>query len=293
MRLICLLTCLSICLMPGCLSNKEKTEITYLNYRYEPVKKRKAHLFMVEELRDSLMIRQYHNKETGAHYLTRTYQLQEDGFHCIEEERFYSDNTLQYLYILKGEGYQIGAQQEWHPNGRLKQVYYSPGQEGYWQSWYPNGQLRLRFHFHRGERQGWQSYWKEDGALLYQRYEGEFVEGDPSLEIFERPFMGAQTSQESFDRKPHLSNRVCEGDLLEFSYPKIAREAGIMGTGYFWLYVNEQGQVLDYEIKKSIHPILDISVIRRLFNCEYAPGITDQNPTAGWVLEQYRFSTPY
>lgn len=277
----------------ACVSTRYKTEITYLDYRYESAKKREASQFSVEVWQDSVLTRRYHRLVSGKHYLTRQFIPKAGRLHCILEERFYPDGTLQYQYTLKGEGYQIGPQQEWHPNGQLKQEYLSPGQEGYWRRWYPNGQLQLRFHYRKGVRHGWQSYWKEDGTLLYQCYEGEFVEGDPGLEIFDRPFLGAQTSQESFDRKPHLSNRVCEGDLLEFSYPKIAREVGIMGRCKVWVYVDEMGQVLDYEIKQSIHPILDISVIRRLFNCEYPPEITAQKPTAGWGLEQFRFSTPY
>lgn len=291
MRSFHFLSCLSICLMAGCFSHKEM--ITYLNYRLEPVKKRKAEIFMVEDHQVDLLIRQYHRKESGAHYLTRTYRSEEDDLHCIREERFYPDGTLQYQYTLKGEGYQIGPQVEWHPNGQLKQEYVSPGQEGYWRRWYPNGQLQLRFHYRKGERQGWQSYWNKEGTLLYQRYEGEVVEGNPEFEITRTPFEGPEASQESFDTPPRFSNRVCEGDFLGFNYPKIAREAGIMGTIYFWVYVDEIGQVLDYQIQKSIHPFLDNSVIRRAFNCGYEPGSKAQIPTSGWILQRQRFSTPY
>lgn len=291
MRSIRFFSCLSICLVAGCISHQEM--ITYLNYRLEPVKKRQADIFMVEDHQVNFLIRQYHRKETGAHYMTRTYQSKEDGFRCIQEERFYSDGTLRYRYMLAGEHYQIGPQQEWHPNGQLKQEYVSPGQEGFWRRWYPNGQLQLWFHYRKGERQGWQSYWDEEGTLLYQRYEGEFVEGDPALEIIKTPFEGPEASQPSFDIPPRFSNHVCEGDLFGSSYPKIARDAGIMGTIYFWVYVDKSGHVLDYQIQKSIHPILDNSVIRKQFNCGYEPGTKGQSPIDGWVLQRQSFSTPY
>lgn len=277
----------------ACVSTRYKNEITYLDYRYESVKKREASQFSVEVWQDSVLTRRYHRLGSGKHYLTRQFIPKAGRLHCILEERFYPDGTLQSQYTLKGEGYQIGPQQEWHPNGQLKQEYLSPGQEGYWRRWYPNGQLQLRFHYRKGVRQGWQSYWNEDGTMLYQRYEGEFAEGDPEFEIIRTPFEGLETSQIPFDIPPRFSNRVCEVDFFGFNYPKIARDAGITGTLYFWVYVDEMGKVLDYQIKKSIHPILDNSVIRRVFNCGYTPGTKAQNPIAGWVLQRQYFSTPY
>lgn len=289
MRSIHFFSCLSICLVAGCISHQEM--ITYLNYRLEPVKKRKADIFMVEDHQVNFLIRQYHKMETGGHYLTRTYQPKEDGFRCIKEERFYSDGTLQYRYTLAGEGYQIGPQLEWHPNGQLKQEYVSPGQEGYWRRWYSNGQLQLRFHYRKGERQGWQSYWNEDGTLLYQRYEGEFVEGDPVLEEIATPFLRPTAADAANSTARDMKDRWCLEEPFGVRYPKIARDAGIMGRGKYWVYVDEIGQVLDYEIQKSIHPILDNSVARGLFGCLFEQKVQNDNIQAGWMIRSAHFET--
>jgi TonB family protein len=87
-----------------------------------------------------------------------------------------------------------------------------------------------------------------------------------------------------FDVVPQVrdANRVRQA--LERAYPSSLRDWGISGQAEMWFFVNEQGAVDRFEIKKtSGNKLLDQAALKAAQAFEFTPGRLGDSPAAGWV----------
>ena len=94
--------------------------------------------------------------------------------------------------------------------------------------------------------------------------------------------MKLQTANESgfieVDKAPELITR------LNPEYPKIARLAGIQGTVYLKLLIDEKGNVAKAKIEQGVRDMLDESALKAARKAKFSPAILKDKPVKVWVV---------
>lgn len=76
----------------------------------------------------------------------------------------------------------------------------------------------------------------------------------------------------------------------EPEYPRLARQAGITGEVKVWVFVNEEGNVIDVSLCKSSGTTsLDEAAIKAAYKCKFKPGIQNGRPLKIWVAYDFEF----
>lgn len=74
-------------------------------------------------------------------------------------------------------------------------------------------------------------------------------------------------------------------------YPKVARDAGIMGTVVIRILVGSQGECKKFEVTRSPHPILTKAVVKYIDRLKFTPYISNKKPVSFWVSVPFFFET--
>lgn len=79
--------------------------------------------------------------------------------------------------------------------------------------------------------------------------------------------------------RPELKNRVQVRRALERNYPRGLQNAGVGGQVLFWFWIDEEGAVQKYEIKRSSgHQALDEAAERVVEIMEFSPAVDRGEP---------------
>ena len=94
--------------------------------------------------------------------------------------------------------------------------------------------------------------------------------------------MKLQTADESkfieVDKAPELITR------LNPEYPKKARLAGIQGTVYLKLLIDEKGNVAKAKIEQGVRDMLDESALKAARKAKFSPAMLKDKPVKVWVV---------
>ncbi len=83
---------------------------------------------------------------------------------------------------------------------------------------------------------------------------------------------------------PDLANRTEVGAALEEHYPPLLRDAGIGGAASVWMFISEEGEVVETQLKEtSGHRQLDEAALRVAGGMRFTPALNRDEPTAVWV----------
>ncbi len=92
------------------------------------------------------------------------------------------------------------------------------------------------------------------------------------------------------DTDPVLQDQSSIVALLERSYPENLKNAGIGGTVVFWLFVDENGTVANYEIKTSSgNTLLDQAAVPVVTQMRFSPAMSRDKPVGVWVDQPVTF----
>lgn len=89
------------------------------------------------------------------------------------------------------------------------------------------------------------------------------------------------------EREPRAKNHAQV--RRQMGYPEMAKEAGIEGTVVARVLVNEHGQVVDQQIVKGAHPVLDKVVEQNLDDLAFEPAIAGGDSIKFWVNLPFQF----
>lgn len=93
-----------------------------------------------------------------------------------------------------------------------------------------------------------------------------------------------------FEVAPVLRNRDESIALLQNVYPTQLRDAGVSGTVYLWINVDENGIVRDSQIERSSgYPELDIAARTVAHAMRFTPAQMRDKPAAVWISQQIDF----
>jgi len=131
------------------------------------------------------------------------------------------------------------------------------------------------------------AYGKEGRPVVEGQYsadarDGKWItqtKGGPKVETYENEKAASPGSTGDSSRTGYLNSIAFtvveqmpsfpggETGLMNFlgrniTYPKMARDAGAQGTTYVMFVVNEYGDVVDIKIDRSVHPSIDMEVMR-------------------------------
>lgn len=76
----------------------------------------------------------------------------------------------------------------------------------------------------------------------------------------------------------------------EIGYPAIARDAEIEGTVIAQVLVDEQGKVIQHQIVRSAHPVLDRSVEAKLKKLSFTPAVQNGEAIRSWINVPFQFT---
>ncbi len=208
-----------------------------------------------------------------------------------------SSKVSLYTYSdLDGGKYKTGIRNgdnfRWHPNGQLADKgYYSDNKlEGMYQNWHQNGQLQYVMQYKGGLLQDTLKGYDEQGRLrrleVYQddkMLAGEVYGEDGAAQDFfpmrELPiFPGGEANMLRF-----LSQTI--------KYPKKAIKAKIAGLVVLSFMVQENGQITDLDVIKTLSPETDQEAVRVVQAMPaWEPGKEEGKPVAMRFVLPVRYS---
>lgn len=71
---------------------------------------------------------------------------------------------------------------------------------------------------------------------------------------------------------------------LKPEYPQLAKLAGIEGTVYLKLLIDEKGKVEKAKVEQGIKDMLDEAALSAAKNAEFSPAVLNNNPVKVWVI---------
>ena len=80
------------------------------------------------------------------------------------------------------------------------------------------------------------------------------------------------------DKGPELISR------LNPEYPKLAKLAGIQGTVYLKLLIDEKGNVEKIKIEQGVKDMLDESALKAAKKAKFSPAMLKDKPVKVWVV---------
>lgn len=91
---------------------------------------------------------------------------------------------------------------------------------------------------------------------------------------------------------PRILNQQQVQQALVRNYPAMLRDAGIGGSVIIWLLIDEDGKVIDSELKESSgHKALDDAALRVGEVIRFSPGMNRENKVKVWVALPVTFTT--
>lgn len=72
--------------------------------------------------------------------------------------------------------------------------------------------------------------------------------------------------------------------ILNPEYPKLAKLAGIQGTVYLKLLIDEKGNVEKVKVEQGVKDMLDESALKAAKKAKFSPAIVKEKPTKVWVI---------
>ncbi len=95
-----------------------------------------------------------------------------------------------------------------------------------------------------------------------------------------------------FTVAPEIRDRAGAVQSVERHYPELLRRAGIEGTVQIYVYIDDDGEVLNAQVKESSgDPRLDEAAVRAAREFEFTPALDGGEPTAVWILLPISFTT--
>lgn len=73
------------------------------------------------------------------------------------------------------------------------------------------------------------------------------------------------------------------------AFPDSAKAAGLEGTVYVEMYINEQGIVKTANVIKSDNPVFNEAAVQAGGNWEFTPAKKDEKPVAVWIVVPFKF----
>lgn len=67
---------------------------------------------------------------------------------------------------------------------------------------------------------------------------------------------------------------------VQFPYPEVARRLGIAGTVFLELWIDEEGNVRNVILTKSVYPVLDEVALENAWKLKFSPAIQWDKPVA-------------
>jgi len=94
-----------------------------------------------------------------------------------------------------------------------------------------------------------------------------------------------------FSTRPTLLNREEVAVVLEREYPPLLRDAGIGGTAYVRVFLDEEGRVRNAQIGESTgHAALDDAALRVAEAIRFSPALNGDKPVPVWISFPVTFS---
>ncbi len=128
----------------------------------------------------------------------------------------------------------------------------------------------------------------EDVTIAPTTFETNPVENLPPP-----PSGGSPSDRPSFipyDTPPRLQNPAEVQSALQRYYPQSLKNAGVGGRIVLWVYVDENGQVTNSQVKESSgHSALDEAAKRVAAQMEFSPAMNRDKRTAVWVAQPITF----
>ena len=95
-----------------------------------------------------------------------------------------------------------------------------------------------------------------------------------------------------FTVAPVLRNREEVARALRANYPAVLAQAGVGGTAILWFLIDEEGRVLDAEVKESSgQPMLDRAALDVARIMRFSPALNRDRKVRVWVQLPVEFST--
>lgn len=96
-----------------------------------------------------------------------------------------------------------------------------------------------------------------------------------------------------FTVAPDLTNRTVVQEALVEAYPDELRDAGIGGAADVWLFVSDEGRVVEVRLNESSgHPAIDEAALSVARQMEFSPALNRDQPVEVWVRFPISFQTP-
>lgn len=96
-----------------------------------------------------------------------------------------------------------------------------------------------------------------------------------------------------FDRRPDLLNRAEVVVALERAYPPLLRQAGIGGTTYAWISIDERGQVTNAVVSRSSgHEEIDAAALKVARILKFTPAGRKGENVAVMIELPFTFRAP-
>lgn len=118
-------------------------------------------------------------------------------------------------------------------------------------------------------------------------------EENPVEKLPPPPKSGAPSDRPSYiarDVDPRLENSAEIQELLMRLYPPMLKDAGIGGQVILWLFVDENGEVQNTQLRKSSgYDAFDKAAVRVAKNMEFQPAINRDRPIGVWIAQPITF----
>ncbi len=94
-----------------------------------------------------------------------------------------------------------------------------------------------------------------------------------------------------FTVKPELKNRRKTARIIEQSYPRLLKDAGIGGTVTLWVFIDTNGKVQNSKVfKKSGHEALDDAALTASRTFTFTPALNRDKKVPVWISIPITFS---
>jgi protein TonB len=91
--------------------------------------------------------------------------------------------------------------------------------------------------------------------------------------------------------RPEVKNRREVEEALSREYPPLLRDAGIGGTAMVWIFIDEEGKVVNTEVKTSSgFPALDQSALKVADIIQFTPALNRDKRVPVWIALPITFT---
>jgi TonB family protein len=103
--------------------------------------------------------------------------------------------------------------------------------------------------------------------------------------------LGDQPVFTPFTVKPELKNSRAARRIVEESYPRLLKDAGIGGTVVLWAFIDTNGIVKNAKVQNSSwQTMLDEASVAAIMQFEYTPALNRDQRVPVWIQQSITFS---